>query len=98
MKTLHLISFGVLTCLLGCSQKTDSGLTKSEIRQINSAVSQQTTNHIMGFTVASNGDVTVMTEKPEHFLLRRSPTGWVIVTNAVKEVPQAWGSPVTGKN
>jgi hypothetical protein len=82
--------------LLGCSQKTDSGLTKSEIHQINSAVSQQTTSHIMGFTVASNRDVTVLTEK-ERFLLHRSPTGWVIVTNAVKEVPQAWSSPVGGK-
>ena len=97
MKTLHLISLGVLTSLLGCSQKTDSGLTKSEIHQINSAVSQQTTSHIMGFGMESNGDVTVMTEKPERFLLHRSPTGWVIVTNAVKEVPQAWSSPVGGK-
>jgi hypothetical protein len=98
MKTLHLISLGLLTSLLGCSQKTASGLTKSEIRQIDSAVSQQTTNRIMGFTVASNGDVTVTTEKPEHFLLRRSPTGWVIVTNAVKQAPEAWSSPVREKN
>lgn len=73
------------------SEMTDSGLTKSDIHEINSVVSQQTTSHIMGFTVATNGDVTVMTEKPEHFLLHRSAAGWAIVTNAVQEVPQAWG-------
>jgi hypothetical protein len=91
MRKLHIISFGTLTLLLGCSQKTDSGLTKNEIREITSAVSQQSTNKIMGFGVSSNGDVIVTTEKPENFFFHHSPTGYVMETNTMQQVPMQWG-------
>ena len=85
MNKSRLIALGLLTLLASCSSKTESGITKRELSEIMSAVSQKTTNTIMGFSQSPGGDVTVETEAPESFVLRRVSSGWVIVSSEKRQ-------------
>ena len=81
-----LLSVALVVLVSACShntnsEMTDSGLTKGEIRDFTSVVSQKTTNSIMGFNRLPNGDVMVNTSA-EMFVLHPATNGWVILHRA----------------
>lgn len=65
------------------SPKTESGFTKSELREIKATVAKKTSNEVTGLSRKPDGDVSVMTEAPDRstdeFILHHSTEGWVVV-------------------